>query len=73
MPQVHYGVGCQDGVWWVSLNDKRFGPYSSLDTAMAAASGAAHKAEIQGYEAFVTVSTPEETPSETAGRDQDAA
>mgnify|MGYP002129247472 CR=1 FL=1 len=28
---------------------------------MAAASGAAHKAEIQGYEAFVTVNTPENT------------
>jgi hypothetical protein len=73
VPQVHYGVDCQDGVWWVSLNDKRFGPYSSLDTAMAAASGAAHKAEAQGYEAFVTINTPAESAEEPAGQDQDAA
>ena len=55
MPEVHYGVDRQDGVWWVSLEAKRFGPYSSLETAIAAASGAARKAEAQGYEAIVTI------------------
>lgn len=71
MPQVSYGVDIRDGVWWVSLENRRFGPYSSLDTAMAAASGAAHKAEAQGYEATVTVNTPNEaSPAEP---DRDAA
>ena len=71
MPQVCYGVDFQHSTWWVSLDDRRFGPYSSLDTAMAAASGAAHKAEAQGYEAMVTVNTPDDTPS--SERDRDAA
>ncbi len=55
MPKAHYTV---DGVCTVAMGDKVFGPYSSLDTAMAAASKAARKAEEQGYEAFVTVNTP---------------
>ena len=71
MPQVSYGVDIRDGVWWVSLENRRFGPYSSLDTAMAAASGAAHKAEAQGYEAIVTVNPPTEAPP--AEPDRDAA
>ena len=57
MPQVSYVVDYADGAWGVSLNDKRFGPYSTLETAVAAASKAAHKAEAQGYEATVTVET----------------
>ena len=71
MPQVSYGVNNRDGVWWVSLEDRKFGPYSSLDTAIAAASGAAHKAEAQGYEAIVTVNTPPE--ASLAEHDRDAA
>ena len=71
MPQVSYGVDIRDGVWWVTLADRQFGPYSSLDTAMAAASGAAHKAEVQGYEATVMVNTP--TEASPAEHDRDAA
>jgi hypothetical protein len=59
MPQVNYTVGFEDGVWKVGLGDKRFGPYSSLDSAVAAASKAAHKAEEQGYEAILTINTPQ--------------
>jgi hypothetical protein len=55
MPQVRYTVEFVEGAWSVGLNGKRFGPYSSLDTAVAAASKAAHKAEVQGYEAFVDI------------------
>ena len=62
MPEVCYVVDAVDGVWGVSLNDKRFGPYSSLDAAMAAASRAAHKAEAQGYDASVIINTPDEVP-----------
>jgi len=64
VPEVCYVVDAVDGVWGVSLNDKRFGPYSSLDAAMAAASGAAHKAEAQGYDASVIINTPDEVPVE---------
>ncbi|WP_337186424.1 hypothetical protein [Phenylobacterium sp.] len=72
MPQVNYTVDLIDGVWTVGLNGKRFGPYSSLDTAIAAASGAAHKAEAQGYEAMVTVNSEGAAPA--AGEtDRDAA
>ncbi|MBW8814788.1 MAG: hypothetical protein JF588_15320 [Caulobacterales bacterium] len=60
MPQVTYTVEQVDGVWTVGLNDKRFGPYSGLEAAVAAASKAAHKAEAQGYEAFVVIETPAE-------------
>lgn len=66
MPEVCYVVDVMDGVWGVSLNGKRFGPYSSLDTAMAAASAAAHKAEIQGYEASVIINTPDDASVEGA-------
>lgn len=74
MPQVRYRVDLLEGVWTVGLGEKRFGPYSSLDTAIAAASKAAHKAEAQGYEAFVVVNAPEpaadpEPASEDAERD----
>ena len=72
MPQVNYTVDLIDGVWTVGLNDKRFGPYSSLDAAVAAASQAAHKAEAQGYEAMVTIHAEDPTPA--AGiTDRDAA
>ena len=68
MPQVNYTVDFVDGVWKVGLNDKQFGPYSTLDAAVAAASKAAHKAEEQGYEALLTINTPdlaaEEQPAE---------
>jgi hypothetical protein len=61
MAQVEYTVDFIEGVWKVGLNGKHFGPYSTLDAAVAAASGAAHKAEAQGYEAVVTINTPEPT------------
>jgi len=63
MPQVHYTVDFLEGVWKVGLNGKHFGPYSSLDTAVAAAAKAAHKAEAQGYEAVVEINSPDETPT----------
>ena len=59
MPQVNYTVDFLDGAWKVGLNGRHFGPYSSLDAAVAAASKAAHKAEEQGYEALLTITTPE--------------
>jgi hypothetical protein len=62
MPQVTYTVDQVDGVWTVGLNDKRFGPYSTLETAVAAASKAAHKAEAQGFEAFVVIDAPDDRP-----------
>lgn len=58
MVQVNYTVDLVDGVWKVGLNGKHFGPYSTLDTAVTAASNAAHKAEAQGYDAFLTINTP---------------
>jgi hypothetical protein len=75
MPQVHYTVDFLDGVWKVGLNGKHFGPYSTMDAAVVAASGAAHKAEVQGYEAFVTINTLPDELSETPAerRDRDAA
>ena len=75
MPQVHYTVDFLDGVWKVGLNGKHFGPYSTMDAAVVAASGAAHKAEAQGYEAFVTINSLPEDASETVGeaRDRSAA
>ncbi|WP_397421876.1 hypothetical protein [Phenylobacterium sp.] len=60
MPQVTYLVEFAGDAWWIDLEGKRFGPYSSLDTVMAAASRAAHKAEAQGYEAMVNVRSPED-------------
>lgn len=62
MPQVNYIVDFVDGDWKVGLNGKFFGPYSSLDAAVFAASGAAHKAEAQGYEAMLTINTPPTAP-----------
>jgi hypothetical protein len=70
MPQVHYTVDYVDGVWKVGLNGKHFGPYSTMDAAVAAASGAAHKAEVQGYEAFVTINS---LPEPAAAKDDAAA
>jgi hypothetical protein len=55
MPRVDYSVDFLEGVWKVGLNGRFFGPYSSFDAAMAAASDAAHKAEARGYEAVLTV------------------
>lgn len=60
MPQVNYTVDFLDGVWKVGLNGKHFGPYSTLDAAVAAASKAAHKAEEQGYEALLIINSVEE-------------
>jgi hypothetical protein len=57
---VNYTVDFLDGVWKVGLNGKHFGPYSTLDAAVAAASKAAHKAEEQGYEALLTINSVEE-------------
>jgi len=70
MARVNYTVDLIDGVWKVGLNGKHFGPYSTLDAAVAAASNAAHKAEAQGYEAELTINTP---PDETIMADRDAA
>lgn len=72
MPQVNYSVDLVDGVWTVGLNGKRFGPYSTLEAAVAAASKAAHKAEDQGYEATVTINTPDDGVGAPAGS-RDAA
>jgi len=79
MPRVDYSVDYIEGVWKVGLNGKHFGPYSTMDAAVAAASGAAHKAEAQGYEAVVTINTGVE-PAEVApaeevvrGSERDAA
>ena len=58
MAQVNYTVDFMDGAWMVGLNGKSFGPYSSLDAAVTAASNAAHKAEAQGYDAMLTINTP---------------
>jgi GH24 family phage-related lysozyme (muramidase) len=58
MAKVEYTVDRVDGVWTVGLGEKRFGPYSTLEAATAAAMGAADKAEAQGYEAQVTINTP---------------
>ena len=70
MAQVEYTVDFIEGVWKVGLNGKHFGPYSTLDTAVAAASGAAHKAESQGYEAVVRINSAEE-PAAVAPAEQD--
>jgi hypothetical protein len=67
MPSVEYTVDLVDGVWSVGLGEKRFGPYSTMDKAVAAAVAAADKAEAQGYEALVTIN------SEPVAQDQDAA
>jgi len=66
MPRVVYSVDWVDGAWMVGLNGKSFGPYSTLDTAVAAASRAAHKAEAQGYEVTLNVNSPPETPQAEA-------
>lgn len=71
MAQVNYTVDLINGAWMVGLNGKHFGPYSTLDAAVTAASRAAHKAEAQGYDAVLTINTPAE-PAETA-QDRDAA
>jgi len=74
MPQVEYSVDFIEGVWKVGLNGKHFGPYSSLDAAVAAASAAAHKAEAQGYEALLTIHTPpDEVPARSQERERNAA
>lgn len=75
MPEVRYVVEFHEDAWRVSLNEKRFGPYSSLDTAVAAASNAAHKAEAQGYEAFVSIESASEADESEpeAERDRHAA
>ncbi|HEX7885160.1 MAG TPA: hypothetical protein VF474_04220 [Phenylobacterium sp.] len=60
MAQVIYAVDLIDEAWTVSLMGKPFGPYSTLDAAVRAASNAAHKAEAQGYDAVLTINTPPE-------------
>ncbi|MBU1374400.1 MAG: DUF2188 domain-containing protein [Alphaproteobacteria bacterium] len=69
MAQVNYTVDLVDGVWKVGLNGKHFGPYSTLDTAVAAASNAAHKAEAQGYDAMLTINTPPDPAVAAEARD----
>ena len=70
MPQAQYTVDLHEGVWNVSLLGRRFGPYSSMDTAMHAAMNAARKAEAMGYEAMVVVKSDEETPEPAAANSQ---
>lgn len=72
MPQVQYSVDLVDGVWKIGLNGKHFGPYSSLDAAVAAASKAAHKAEEQGYEALLIINAGD-TPASEGAAERDAA
>ncbi len=68
MPQVQYVVDFHEGAWTVTLRDRRFGPYSTLDYAMLAAMGAARKAEALGYDASVSVAEgAQEDVSETVG------
>ena len=64
MASVEYTVDLVDGAWTVGLGAKRFGPYSTLDKAVAAAVAAADKAEAQGYEALVTINTHPEAHGE---------
>ena len=71
MPQVHYTVDFIDGVWKVGLNGRHFGPYSTMDAAVVAASGAAHKAEVQGYEAFVTINSLPQDLAQASGEERD--
>lgn len=68
MAQVNYTVDMIDGAWMVGLNGKHFGPYSTLDAAVTAASRAAHKAEAQGYDAMLTISTPPEPRADDEAR-----
>jgi len=63
MPQVSYTVDFLEGTWKVGLNGKHFGPYSSLETAVAAAAKAAAKAEAQGYEAVIEINSADEAPA----------
>lgn len=73
MPQAHYTVDVIDGVWRIRIGEKSFGPYSSLDTALAAATKAARKAEAEGFEAFVTVNDLEKAPAAEGDQDAQAA
>lgn len=75
MAQVNYTVDLIEGVWKVGLNGKSFGPYSTLDAAVTAASNAAHRAEAQGYDAILTINTPADAPPqpERLAQDRDAA
>jgi len=57
MATVEYTVELVEGVWTVGMGEKRFGPYSTLETATAAAMGAASKAEAQGHEARVIINS----------------
>jgi len=66
MAQVSYTVDFIEGAWKVGLNGRHFGPYSTLDAAVTAASNAAHKAEAQGYDATLIINTP---AAETEARD----
>ena len=68
MASVEYTVDLVDGAWTVGLGEKRFGPYSTLDRAVAAAVAAADKAETQGYEALVTINTVPEPAGEAASQ-----
>lgn len=58
MPQLRYTVDLVDGAWEIGFDGRRFGPYSTLETAMTAAIRAAHKAEAEGHQAEVHVTSP---------------
>jgi len=72
-PRIEYTVDLVDGAWTVGLNGKRFGPYSTLDAAVAAASRAAHKAEAQGYDVTMKINTPPEAAVEAEDAEAGAA
>ena len=64
MATVEYAVEFRGDAWAVDLNGKAFGPYSTLDAAVAAATAAARKAEAMGYQATVRIEVQE--PSDAA-------
>ena len=67
MRQAAYTVDFIDGTWKIGVNGKTFGPYSTRETAIAAAVKAARKAEEQGYEVVLKV-LGEEAPADEADR-----
>ena len=68
MAEVRYVVDFHDGAWRVGLNDKRFGPYSTLDAAVHAATNAARKAEAIGYQALIEIAASEPPPANAEER-----
>ena len=72
MPQAFYTVDFVEGVWKIGVNGRMFGPYSSRETAIAAAVKAGHKAEAEGFEVVLKVLGGEAAEA-AAEADRDAA